>query len=90
MPRRPGREDTVHHVNPQSRVLGNLLGSSDAHQVARLVSRKVLDGSFYDFASHSPRFSDAQPSDGIAGKVNLDGPLSRFLPEREPSLRERR
>src|SRR6185437_3345431 len=35
----------------------------------------------YDFSSHIPRLAHAQASDGISGKLDLDGPLRRLFPE---------
>src|ERR1700683_550087 len=79
MPRSPRGQDAIHHIHAELGVLGDLLGRAHSHQIARLVSRKVLQRSLDHFASALPRFANAKPADRIAGKANLDRPLSRFL-----------
>src|SRR5208283_1617568 len=60
------------------RVLDDLVGSTDSHQIARLVGGKMLERGFDNVASNLARFADAQPTNGISREPNVYGSLGRF------------
>ncbi len=79
MARRPRRQDTIHHIDAEPGVLNDLLRRAHAHQIARLVGGKVLEGSFNNFAGTLPGLTDAKPANSVAGEPDLNSPLGGFF-----------
>src|SRR5450631_2478806 len=74
-------EHAIHHVNARLRVLRDLLGSADPHQIARLVGGKMLQCRQDNIARKLARFAHAKPADGIAGEPDVEGARGRFVPK---------
>src|SRR5580704_4851580 len=72
MARRACGQDAIHHIYAEPGIFDDLFGCAHSHHIARLVSGKVLEGSFDDLAGALAGFADAQSSDGIAGEADFD------------------
>src|ERR1019366_3066009 len=77
----PRGEHAIHHVNARLRVLRDLFGSTDPHQIARLVGRKMLQRRFDDLARKLARLAHAKPPDSITRKPDVQGARGRFAPQ---------
>ena len=70
-----GGEHAVHHVHAHARVLFNLVGIADAHDIARLVLGQMLERERDHLARDLARLADREAADGVAGQVHLDEAL---------------
>ena len=72
MPRRARRQHAIHHVDAQRDVIGDLLGLSHAHQVARTILRQQRGHFASHFASERMRLADRQSADSVPRKIQLE------------------
>src|SRR6476646_8361319 len=69
VPRGARRQHTVHHVDTERDVLSDLLGLSDAHQIARAVTRQERGHFAGHLAGQRMWFADGKSTDGISWKI---------------------
>ena len=67
-----GGQDAIHHIDAQGHVLGELVGHSDAHDVARLFNWQVRLGGGDHVEGQRARLADRQSTDGVPGQVERD------------------
>src|SRR5579859_5612123 len=81
MTRRAGRQHAIHHVDAERDVIRDLLGLSDAHQVARTVTRQERARFSGHFTRQSMWFAYRKSTDGITRKIQLDQLSCAFAPQ---------
>ena len=66
------RQDTIHHVNTERDVVGDLFGAADAHEIARAIFGKKRR----DFGGHGAgdlvRLANSKAADGVTWKIELE------------------
>ncbi len=85
MTRRARRQHAIHHIDAQRDVIGDLLGFSDTHQVARPIARQERRDLAGHLASHRMRFADGQTSDRVSRKIKFE----KLLRTRPPQIGKR-
>src|SRR5215210_5479966 len=77
----PGREHAVEHVHPEPDDLEYPDRVPDAHEVPGLVGGEHGRGQGEGFKHLLPRFSDREPTDGVARETYLDRAGQALLPQ---------
>src|SRR4051812_38764751 len=77
----PRRHDAVEHVHTTSNALDQISRSTDSHQVARFVCRKLRLQILKDFIHQRFRLSDREASNRIPREIHRNQAGSAFAPE---------
>ena len=81
MARGAGGQHAIHHVDAHARVLLDLVGIADAHDVARLVFGQERQNFGDHFEGELARLADAEAADGVAVEVHFDEALGALAAE---------
>src|SRR5437867_5914704 len=90
VPRRPRRQDTIHHVDTKIGILDNLFRCTHAHKIARILGGEVLNGGFDNLTCKLARLTDTKPANCVSRKSDLDRAFSGLFPKRgiDPALHD--
>ena len=76
-----GGQHAIHHVDAQARVLLDLVGIADAHDVTRLVFGQQRQNFRDHFEGEFARLADAEAADGVAVEVHFNEALGALAAE---------
>ena len=76
-----GGQHAIHHVDAHARVLLDLIGIADAHDVARLVFGQQRQHFGDHFQGQFARLADAEAADGVAVEVHFNESLGALAAE---------
>src|SRR5204862_3788652 len=74
-------QHAIHHVDTERNIIGDLLGTAHAHQVARTISGQQRRDFGGHLASDFVRFANGQAANGVARKIEFKKLASALAPQ---------
>ena len=71
-------KNAIHHIDTECDVIGELLGTTNAHEVARSIGGKKSGDFSSHFAGDIVGFADSESTDCVTGKIESEKLVSAF------------